>query len=55
MPEAMVSVNIRSILPYSAGTPAATLPWIHTSQSMSLCFAGCQSLGGYRGDQRVWG
>jgi hypothetical protein len=40
IPEAMVSVNIRSISPYSAGTPAATLPWIHTSRSMSLCFTG---------------
>ena len=39
IPEAMVSVNIRSISPYS-GTPAATLPWIHTSRSMSLCFTG---------------
>ena len=40
IPEAMVSVNIRSISPYSAGTPAATMPWIHTSRSMSLCFTG---------------
>ena len=40
IPEAMVSVNIRNISPYSAGTPAATLPWIHTSRSTSLCFTG---------------
>src|SRR6266851_5761854 len=39
-PEAMVSVSMRSISPYSAGTPAATLPSIHASRSMSLCLAG---------------
>src|SRR5260370_12423244 len=39
-PEAMVSVSMRSIWPYSAGTPAATVPSIHASRSMSLCLAG---------------
>jgi hypothetical protein len=45
-PEAMVSVNIRSISPYSAGTPASTLPWIDTSRSKL-------SRGPYRSDATV--
>ena len=35
----MASVNV-GISPYSAGTPAATLAWIHISRSMSWCFIG---------------
>jgi hypothetical protein len=46
IPEAMVSVNIRSISPYSAGTPASTLPWIDTSRSKL-------SRGPYRSDATV--
>ena len=38
-PEAMVSVSIRSLSPYSADTPAATEPSIRALRSMSLCFA----------------
>src|SRR5262249_8443963 len=39
-PEAMVSVSTRSISPYAAGPPAATMPSVHASRSMSLCLAG---------------